>query len=214
MKRIDFRSILGLGLILLGCLYFLQIFNIIHSAFGWLWAAMFAVSSLVFLYYFFTGRDTWWAAIPGFALLGLASVIGLTLLFPDLRGEVVGAVFLGSIGVAFWAVLISQPSFWWAVIPAGAVSSVAAMVALSAVIKADDAIASVLFLGLALTFAIVGIMPTSEGRMRWAFIPSGILLVIGLGLLSAATNVINYVWPGLLIVAGVYFLYRSVFRKA
>jgi len=214
MKRIDFRSLLGLGLILLGGLYLLQTTHIIKSAFGWVWAALFAISSLIFLYYFITNRETWWAAIPGFTLLGLASVIGLSLLFPRLDGEVVGAIFLGSIAVAFWAVLISQPSFWWAVIPAGAISSVAAMTALSIVIRADDAVAAILFLGLALTFAVVGFMPTQQGRMRWAFIPAGILFVFGLGLLSAAAEVINYVWPALIIAAGVFFLYRSFMRKA
>ena len=69
------------------------------------------------------------------------------------------------------------------------------------------------FIGMGLTFGLVGIVPTPDGRMSWAFIPAVILLVMGLLVAAAATSLINYAWPLVIIVIGLFLLLRTFVYK-
>jgi hypothetical protein len=71
----------------------------------------------------------------------------------------------------------------------------------------------IFFLGLGITFALVAILPTSIGKMRWAWIPAGILGLMGVLILIAAEDLINYIWPSALILAGIVLVARSINRK-
>jgi hypothetical protein len=64
-------------------------------------------------------------------------------------------------------------------------------------------------LGLGLTFALVGLVPTPEGQMRWAFIPAVILTIIGLLILVALSSLINYIWAVALIAGGLIIILRA-----
>jgi len=70
----------------------------------------------------------------------------------------------------------------------------------------------IFFLGLGITFALLALLPTSGGQMRWAWIPAGILGLMGILIIFAAENLINYIWPSALILAGILLVGRS-FRK-
>jgi len=67
----------------------------------------------------------------------------------------------------------------------------------------------IFFIGLGLTFALVGLLPAPRGRMRWAFIPALVLLVMGLLIFAAAEQFINYLWPVALILVGLYLVFRT-----
>jgi hypothetical protein len=70
------------------------------------------------------------------------------------------------------------------------------------------------FLGIGLTFALVGVLPNTGTNMRWAFIPAGIMIVFGLLITAASVNLINYIWPALLILAGLFLLLRTyIYRR-
>jgi hypothetical protein len=45
--------------------------------------------------------------------------------------------------------------------------------------------------------------------MRWAFVPAGVLLLIGILMTAALTQVINFVWPLALILAGLFLVLRA-----
>jgi hypothetical protein len=49
--------------------------------------------------------------------------------------------------------------------------------------------------------------------MRWAWIPAGILGLIGILILVAAEDLINYIWPSAFILAGLFLVVRSIRRK-
>jgi ABC-type phosphate transport system auxiliary subunit len=49
--------------------------------------------------------------------------------------------------------------------------------------------------------------------MRWAWIPAAILGLMGLLILIAAEELINYIWPSALIFAGLLLIGRSLRRK-
>jgi hypothetical protein len=67
-----------------------------------------------------------------------------------------------------------------------------------------------LFLGLAITFFLVYILPKPDGKIVWALYPAGILLVIGGVVLLGVENLINYVWPFALLIGGGFIIYRAL----
>ncbi len=212
MKRIDTRVIVGLALIAAGVLFLLQTFEIIPSDIPLIWVGAFGIGGLIFLYVAVVDRENWWALIPGCTLLGMSGAIALSAALPELGGNYAAAFFMGMIGLSFWLIyLVSRGAYWWAVIPGGAVCSVAAMIALEPFIGAGAA--GVLLWGIAATFVLLYFLPTSEGRMTWALIPAGVLTLVGLLIAAAATAVLRYVWPAVLIVVGLYLLWLSSRRK-
>jgi len=150
-------------------------------------------------------REQWWALIPGFTLLGLATLIG----FGDRLGELGPALFLGSIGLSFAVIyLIRRGDFWWAIIPGGVLLSLALMLALSPYLE-GVVLPAILFLGMAVTFALVYLVSLGRERMTWALIPAGILGVMGILMFLSLGGLINYIWALALIVVGAYMLLRA-----
>ena len=212
MARFDMRIVWGALLIVAGLLFLAQSMGLIPSAWGALWAIVFGVAGLAFVAYLFVDRRQWWAIIPGLTLLGLAGVMVLSMLTPEENGGWAGAVFLGAIGLSFVIVYIMRRDFWWALIPAGALMTLA-LVALSSSFMIGLESGALLFIGLGVTFGIVALVPTPDGRMTWALIPAGILGVMGILIALAMGSLLNYVWPVALIIAGVYILIRGFALK-
>ncbi len=208
MSRFDLRIVWGMLLIVAGLLFLAQSLGLIPSAWGALWAVVFGVAGLAFVAWLFVDRRQWWAIIPGLTLLGLAGVIMVSMLTPEGNGGWAGAVFLGAIGLSFVIVYIMRRDFWWALIPAGALMTLA-LVALSTSFMTGLESGALLFIGLGVTFGIVALVPTPDGRMTWALIPAGILGVMGILIALALGSLLNYVWPIALIIVGVYILIRG-----
>lgn len=194
----------GALLVAFGVLFLLQNFGLFGSITNMIWLLVFGAAGLTFLFVFASNREQWWAVIPGFVLLGLATLIG----FGDRLGEWGGALFLGSIGLAFWVIYAIRREFWWALIPAGTLTTLAVVAALG---ESADGMATggIFFLGLAATFGLVYLLSGAEDRQRWALIPAGILAAIGLLLTLSLGGLVNYVWAVALIVTGVILLTRS-----
>ena len=206
MKKDQNRMIWGSILILAGVLFFLQEFQILGSAFEYLWVILMAAGSGAFLWIYFTKRDQWWAVIPGLTLLGL-TLVGLENLIQVLpASNWSGAVFLGCIGLAFWLVYLRRQEQWWAIIPGGVLVTLALVAGLDFLSDWSDVI---FFLGLGLTFFLVALLPSKTHDTRWAFIPAGILTVLGLLLFAPLQSALNYVWPVALIGLGIYVLLRN-----
>lgn len=205
MKKDQSRLIWGGILTLSGILFLLQELNILGNAFQYLWLILMAAGAAVFLWIYFTKKEQWWAIIPGLTLLGL-SLIGLDSLlniFPGSNWP--GALFLGCIGLAFWLVYLRRQDHWWAIIPGGVLLTLAAVAGLDNILDWSEVI---FFLGLAGTFALVGILPKQQDT-RWAFIPAAVLAVLGVALFDPFKSVMIMIWPVALIALGVYILYRN-----
>jgi hypothetical protein len=208
------RIFWGALLIVAGLLFLAQSMGLIASAWSALWAVVFGVAGLAFVAWLFVDRRQWWAIIPGLTLLGLAGVIVLSMLTPEGNSGWAGAIFLGAIGLSFVIVYIMRRDFWWALIPAGALMTLA-LVAVSTSFMTGLESGALLFIGLGVTFGIVALVPTPDGRMTWALIPAGILGVMGILIALAMGSLLNYVWPVALIIVGVYILIRGfVLRKS
>ncbi len=205
MKKDQSNLIWGGILILAGILFLLQEMNILGNAFQYLWLILMAAGSAVFLWIFFAKKEQWWAIIPGLTLLGL-SFSGLESILNILPGsDWSGAVFLGCIGLAFWLVYLRRQDQWWAIIPGGVLVTLAAVVGFENLLGVSEVI---FFLGLAGTFALVGILP-SQVDTRWAFIPAAILAVLGIALFAPFRSVMLVIWPAALVILGVYILIRN-----
>jgi hypothetical protein len=211
MRGLRAQIALGLLLVAAGLLFLLQNLGLIAGA-GIMWGAALAAGGLVFLYVYLADRQQWWSLIPGFTLLGVGSMIVLGELVPGAMDNWGGALVLGGIGVAFLAVYLSGRERWWAIIPAGVMLTLAGVTLVGPLLGEESIGGGLFFIGLGLTFGVVYLLPTPEGRMTWAAFPAVILLVFGLLLSAALSSLANYVWPLLLILLGGLLVIRS-FRR-
>lgn len=205
-------AVFGALLLATGVLLLLEAVGVLIAA-GLFWGALFVVAAGVFWYWFAIDRQAWWAAIPGGALAGL----GLVMLADEAQvaGEDQwgGALFLAGVGAGFTAVYLRDRHRWWAVIPAGVLLTLAVQAGLAEDGLAEPLQGALFFAGLALTFALVAVLPGGPGRRWWAWIPAAILAVLGVLSALEATEllvVFNYVWPGGLIAAGGVLLWRAL----
>jgi len=200
----------GAILIALGAFFLLQVTGIFGVLTGLFWSLAFAAAGAVFLYVFLTGlHERWWAAIPGFTLLGLAATVFYDNFAPPFFSDIGGAVFLGAIGLGFAAIFFTNREQWWAVIPAGALFSVAAVAAVTSSNLDFFNPGSVLFIGLGLTFGLLGLMSTYlNTNLRWAYIPAAVLLVMGVVIFTPFVGALAWLWPLALIGGGAYLVLR------
>lgn len=204
------RSALGIGflLVIAGLLLLLQNLGVFGDVLTHaVWALLFGLGGLAFLVVFALDREQWWALIPGLTLLGLAILVG----FGERLGAWGAALFLASIGLSFWLIFVTRPDYWWAIIPGGSLFSVAALVALEEGTRVKDEVTvGVMFLGLAITFVLVYLLPGAREERRWAVIPAGVLAVMGVLMMLTLGGLINYVWPLALIIGGGIVLWRAL----
>ena len=209
-KWLESRVLWGALLILAGLAFLLQ--NIIGFPIGGIfWGVIFGIAGLVFLSVYISNRQHWWALIPGFTLLGIGFTIAVSSLFPQLGGVVGGPVILGGIALSFFTVFLANRENWWALIPAGVMFTLAIVAGLDQFISGGG-VGGIFFLGLGLTFALIALLPTSQGRMRWAWIPAGVLIFMGMVVFAAAENIFGFLWPIALILVGVFFVFRALIR--
>jgi hypothetical protein len=206
MKR-NLNVMWGLLLIGGGVLFLLQNLGYLNRVSGYLWALGLGALGLGFLASYFMERDRWWAIIPGVVLLSLAALVGLQAWNSELVGPWSGPLVLGGVALAFWLVYLARRAFWWAIIPAGVLTT------LAVVARIDNAggpsTGAVFFFGLAATFIVV-LLAT---RMSWAIWPAAGLALVAVFILVGQSRFINYLWPVLLIAAGLFILFR-VWRPA
>jgi len=203
MKRIDSRLLVGALLIFAGILMLLEKFSIINNAAGLIWAGLWVIASAIFLYWFFIDRSRWWAAIPGFSFAGLAAS-GILL---DKLGWG-GLAVLGGIGAGFWAVYLRRSDHWWAIIPGGVLLTLGVTSIMPSTFNGNEK-GSIFFVGLGLTFLLVALL----AKMKWAYIPAAVLLVMGFLLGAVFTGALQFAWIGLLLLAGLLLVINSFRSK-
>lgn len=212
MKRLDFRLVIGGMLILMGALLLLQQLGIISGSVNIIWSALLIAFGVIFLSVFAVNRQQWWALIPGMTLVG----IGIIPFLPANYTYLGGSIVLGAVGLSFFGIYLSNREHWWAIIPGGVLITLAFCAYLAfhidekiSGIKIDEIVlGSAFFLGLALTFFLVAVLPNPHGRMKWAFIPSAALFLTALTAASfRLQQIMVYVWPVVLVLGGIYLIY-------
>ena len=207
MNWITSRTFWGVLLIIGGIIFLLENLGIVAIGEAF-WGVLLGVAAIGFLSVYLTNRENWWALIPGMILLSVSALIILNTIFPGGTGELGGVIVLGGIGLAFLLIYLTNRENWWAIIPAGVMLTLSIVVLLGEVISGFE-VGGIFFLGLGLTFALVAILPTPHGQMKWAFIPAGVMIVLGLLITAALSPLINYIWPSALILAGLLLVFRA-----
>jgi hypothetical protein len=200
MKRFDFRILVGAVLILGGVLLLLDQTNILKGAATLFWTGVLALGAAIFLFWFLSDRSKWWAAIPGFTLAGMAAAS----LLPNHAG-LGGLAFLGGIGLGFWAIYWSGRARWWAIIPGGVLLTLGVTSAMGEAYGVMDS-GGVFLVGLGLTFVLVALL----AKMKWAFIPAAVLLLLGFFLGTPFVGTMEFIWIGVLLVAGVILVVSAI----
>lgn len=202
LRQVNPRLLIGILLVVGGFLSLLDVMGVISNAGGIFWGLVFIGGALVFLYMLFSDQaNNWWAAFPGFTLLGMA----VSSFLPDSLDNYSGLVFFTGISLAFWYVYISDHQRWWAIIPAGVLLTLGIVSVLENATGVEAG--GSLFLGLGLTFILVAILPGGGSRL-WALIPGSVLLILGAVMGTPLFGFAQYFWPVLLIILGGIFVIR------
>jgi hypothetical protein len=212
MRYLSSRMLWGLVLIIGGALLLLDTIGLFQGG-ALFWTIASAVVGILFLSVYFTNSVQWWALFPGVIFLAISAVIGLDSFLPGFQGSnLEGLIILGGIALSFLFVYLASRVNWWAMIPAGIMATLAIVSVVDT--GANGATSGgILFLGFGLTFVLVAMLPNPIGRMRWAWIPAAILAAIGIVILVAAENLINYIWPAGFVLLGIWLIVRSVGKK-
>jgi hypothetical protein len=179
-----------------------------------IWGALFAAIGLGFLIWFFVDRTRWWRVIPGFTLLAAGAVIALEAQQITL-GNWAGAIVLFGIALAFWALLLRRGDFWWALLPAGVLTVTSILVGVRAQLPGQVWTAALL-IGLGLVFLLLYFTRLGQTDTRWAIIPAGWLLLLGLITLVGAFDLpalADKWWPALLILLALVLLVLAIIRR-
>jgi hypothetical protein len=208
MKILESRILWGGLLILAGVLFLFQNLGIFRIG-DLFWVVLLALAGVFFLSIFLQNRANWWPLIPSLTLFSLSAIVLMNWILPDHSDRLSGSVLLGGIGLSFALVYLVARQNWWAIIPAGVLFTLAVIADLEQFFPAFGT-AGLFFLGLGFTFALVALLPNPQADMRWAWIPGGILLLIGSIFLVAGGNLLVYIWPVVLILAGGLFIARAI----
>jgi hypothetical protein len=213
----DLRFLWGGLLIIAGFFFLMQNLGwfdflgfIPQALWSLVWVGIFGAAGMAFLAgLLLTGRRNWWMAIPGFTLLGLSGTIVASDILTFIPFE--GSIFLGSIGLGFLTVYVLNRDMWWAIIPGGVLGTLALVAAVDE-FNVGDLSGALFFLGLGLTFVLVALVPTPKGRMSWALIPAGVMLVMSMVVLTSSFGLLNLLWPLILVGVGVLILFRNLLQ--
>jgi hypothetical protein len=117
---------------------------------------------------------------------------------------------LGFIGIPFLLIYITNHMHWWALIPGGVMLTLAVL----SLLPENSALESGLFfIGLAITFGLVYVLPKPAGKLKWALYPAGILLLLGILMSLGAVNLLGYAAPLALLVVGGYIIYQALRKR-
>jgi len=212
LKLLSSRVFWGILLILGGILLLLDTLNIFKGG-ALFWTIVSGIAGILFLSLFATNRDNWWSIIPGIIFLAISLTIGLNSFVTGFSDtNLGGTIILAGIGLSFLLVYLFERSNWWAIIPAGVMTTIAIVAILDSGASGLQS-GGIFFVGLGITFALVAFLPNPIGQMRWAWIPAAILGLMGLLILITAEDLINYIWPSVIILAGILLILRSFSSK-
>jgi hypothetical protein len=198
-----------------GIMLFLAMVTLLVDNVGgeWIGSLFLFLIALSFLIVYFGNRTRTWALL-------VAYILGVLALAPAMAsggGDTAayfGAVFLFAIALPFFVVYFRSPENWWAIIPAGVMTTLTIITALAIagwIRNAEQGgyANAILLGGIAITFAIVWLHNAKE----WAKGVTIILAALAVASIFFAAYT-EIFWPVAIIFAGGYLLYTAMRPKA
>jgi hypothetical protein len=193
-----------------GIMLFLALVTLLVDTVGgeWVGAMFLLLIGLVFLAVFLNNRTRIWALIVAY-VFGVLSIAPM-LAAGGSMAAYFGPVFLIGVALPFYVLYFRSADNWWAIIPAGAMTTVS-LVATAAIAGLIDDEASggyanaFLMVGLAATFAVLWLKHSKD----WARIVTVILAVLAV----ASVFFFNYYeifWPVAIILGGLYLFVTAL----
>jgi hypothetical protein len=209
--KLRLRDSVGVLFIIGGGLLILQNLNIFSGDVeNIIWTIVFGALGGFFLSRYFSRRQNWGWLIPGVSLLSIA-ISNLVELIPGAGDLYSDFIMLGGIGLSFVLVYLNDRINWWALIPGGLLISLGVGELVGKINPAWVDSGSILFLGLGITFMVLYVLPTPYGRLKWALIPSIILLGLGgFAALSENLDIGGLIGPAIIIIIGVLVLVNAI----
>jgi hypothetical protein len=193
-----------------GVMLFLTLTTLLVDSAGgeWVGALFLFLIAFSFLAVYLNNRTRTWALIVAYvlAVLGIAPIMSTG----GRDADYYGPLFLFAVALPFFVVYLRSRENWWAIIPAGAVTTIAliAALAIAGVIRDEDQDGygnALLMSGLAVTFAVVWL----RHARPWAKV-----LTIALALAAVASLFFaaysQILWPVVIILAGIYLFFTAL----
>lgn len=212
MERINARLVGGLALILLGGVLLFQNIGFLQPG-DLFWGLLFLLAGILLISIFLNNRPNWWLLIPSYVFLGISCLLILGFFLPKVENILGGSIFLAAIALAFIHIFIVEKQNWWALIPAGVLLTLSVVTGLDNLLR-DVEVGGLMFLGMGITFAVLPLLPIPQKKeMKWAWIPAGVLFLIGFFILGINQGYLQIIGSVLMIILGVFFIFRTFLKK-
>lgn len=185
---------------------------VVDSARGeWIGSLFLFMIGASFLVVYLNNRTRTWALLVAY-ILGVLSIAPL-MTSSGRDGSYFGPIFLLAVAVPFFVVYFRQPEHWWAIIPAGVMTTLAliAGLAISGWIRSanEGGYANALLMGgLAATFAVVWLRHAKP----WARVVTIALAAVAVASIFF-TSYSQIFWPVAIILVGIYLFYTALRPK-
>ncbi len=207
----------GVGLLVVGAFFTFFTFGLLApyvQELVWGATVILALAGVGFLTYVALRPQRWWYLIPGFLLVGMASVVYLGA-EGMVEGSALVAIVFGALALAHLIIfLMDREERWWAWIAAGSFLILTVVLALGA--RLDAALMGpVLFAGLALVFYLLYLFLPARVQRWWALALATTLAITAAFTFTVTVgteSVVARFWPVVVFVAGVAVLAWTVAR--
>jgi len=203
------------ALIPAGVMLFLSLIVVMSTSVRgeWISALFLFAIALVFFFVYINNRARQWALLVTYIMFVLSIAPAMASFGGD-TAAYYGSIILFAVAVAFFVVYFRSENNWWAIIPAGVMTTLAVLAgaAIAGWINDETSGAySFAFLmgGLAATFAIVWLKSTKP----WAKTVTIVLAIMAVASLFFVSYYEIY-WPVVLILGGAYLLFTALRPKS
>lgn len=168
-----------------------------------------------FLGVFLLNRKQWWALLPCLVFIALSGVV-LVVVTGHLAEAIGGTVFLWGAGLAFLALYWINRNNWWAIIPGGTLLVVGVYPLMEGFHWGGGGFKGFwFFFGMGLVFGALYLIRNEKYRLQWAKIPFIVLIAFSVFILlvSYYAPLGKFGFPAILLLLGIYMIYKSTVRK-
>lgn len=178
-------------------------------------AIFLAGMGLGFLGVYILNRSNRWALLPCLVFIALSGVV-LVEVARLLPGMIGGTVFLWGAGLGFLVLYWLDRKNWWAVIPGGTLLVLGVYPLMAGFHWQGDGFKGFwFFFGMGLVFGSLYLIRDEENRLQWAKVPFIVLTAFSVFILLVSYYDLlgKVVFPVVLLLLGVYMIYKSAVRK-